>query len=257
MLIDTHAHLFDERFGAEAPAVLDRASSAGVGRVICIGIDRGSSQASISWAASRDGLWASVGIHPNHAAQACPEDWDCIIAWAEHPRACAIGETGLDRHWDFTPFSLQEDYFSRHLELSRRVNKPVVIHCREAEAEVLKLLREAYDRHGPVRGVMHAFSGDQALAEACLAMGLYISFAGMITYKNAARLRQVAAGIPGDRLLLETDAPYLAPVPHRGQRNEPAYLVHTAQVLAQVRGLSRDHLADLTTRNACTLFGWV
>jgi TatD DNase family protein len=166
----------------------------------------------------------------------------------------ALGETGLDRHWDYTPFPQQEDFFIRHLELARRKEMPVVIHCREAEADVIRLLREDFDRHGPVPGVMHSFTGDQATAEACLAMGLYLSFAGMVTYKNAQGLRDVAARIPLDRLLVETDSPYLAPVPVRGKRNEPAYVIHTAACLASVHKVEPAMIAEKTTRNARALF---
>ena len=146
-----------------------------------------------------------------------PTAWDEVVALADETRVVGVGETGLDRHWDDTPFAVQEEYFVRHLELGRRLNKPVVIHCREAEADVLRMLRAEFDRHGPIRGVMHSFVGDWATAEACLAMGLYLSFAGMLTYKNAEALREVAAKQPLDRLLVETDCPYLSPVPLRGQ----------------------------------------
>src|SRR5262249_13654906 len=152
------------------------------------------------------------------------------------------------------PFALQEDYFARHLALARQLGKPVVIHCREAEADVVRMLRDDYDRHGPVRGVMHSFTGDLPTAEACLAMALYVSFAGMVTYKNAGDLRAVAARVPAERLLVETDCPYLAPVPVRGRRNEPAFVAHTAAALAAVRGEPADELADRTTRNALDLF---
>jgi len=149
----------------------------------------------------------------------------------------------------------QEDYFARHLELARRHNLPVVIHCRDAEADVVRMLRADFDRHGPVRGVMHSFTGDAGTARDCLAMGLFLSFAGMVTYKNAQPLRDVAREVPPDRLLVETDSPYLAPVPRRGQRNEPAFVAHTGALLAQVRGIEAEVLAGHTTRNARTLFG--
>src|SRR5207253_8206062 len=174
---------------------------------------------------------------------------------ATSPKVVALGETGLDRHWDFTPFPQQEDYFARHLELARKLSLPVVIHCREAEADVVRMLRADFERHGPVRGVMHSFTGDLATAEACLAMGLYISFAGMVTYKNAQNLRDVAASVLLDRLLVETDSPYLAPVPVRGRRNEPAFVRHTALCLAQVKDVPLETLAEHTTRNARALFG--
>lgn len=255
-LIDTHAHLFDDRFAADLPAVLKRAEEAGVERTICIGIDRASCLASVRLANAHPLLVAAVGIQPNHVAEAEAGDWDEVVRLAEsEPRVVAIGETGLDRYWDRAPFPQQEDYFARHVDLARRLGKPFVIHCREAEADVVRVLRDEFDRHGPVRAVMHSFSGDLATAQACLAMGLYVSFAGMLTYKTAQELRNVAAEVPLDRLLVETDCPYLSPVPHRGKRNEPGFVVHTAACLAEVKAVSPSAIADHTTRNGRTLFG--
>lgn len=254
-LIDTHAHLDDPRFADDLPAVLARAAAAGVGRVLAIGIDRATSAAALELARRFPAqLAAAVGIQPNHAAEAAEGDWEKIVELAADPRVVAIGETGLDRYWDRAPFPLQEEFFARHLELARESGKPVVIHCREAEADAVRMLRAAFDRHGPVRGVMHSFSGDAETARACLALGLHLSFAGMITYKNADALRAVARDVPADRLLVETDSPYLAPVPVRGQRNEPAFVAHTAARLADVRGVSVAELAEQTTRNARQLF---
>ena len=165
-----------------------------------------------------------------------------------------IGESGLDRYWDRAPFPLQEDYYRKHLALARRLNLPIVIHCREADDDNLRMLKEEFDQHGPVKGVMHSFAGNPATTEACVALGLHISFSGMITYKNAQHLRDAAAIIPHDRLLVETDCPYLAPAPHRGKRNEPAFVVHTAEMLAGAIGLSLAETAEITTRNARNLF---
>lgn len=254
-LTDTHAHLDDERFAADLPDVLARARAAGVTRVITIATTAASSAASVALAGQHSGLSATVGIQPNHVAEAVPGDWDAVVRLVIASRVVAVGETGLDRHWDYTPFAQQEDYFARHLELARLHNLAVVIHCREAEADVVRMLRADYDRHGPVKAVMHSFTGDAATAEACLAMGLYVSFAGMVTYKNAPALRNVAKLVPPDRLLLETDSPYLAPVPVRGKRNEPAFVAHTAACLADVRGVTPDLIATETTRNAVALFG--
>lgn len=252
--IDTHAHLDDDRFTADRAVMLDRATAAGVVRILTIGIDHATSLASVRLAQGDSRLAAVVGIQPNHVAEAQPDDWSAIVSLAVDPTVVAIGETGLDRYWDRAPFPLQQEYFARHLELARTLGKPVVIHCREAEADVVAMLEEAYRSHGPVRGVMHSFSGDGPTAERCLAMGLHISFAGMLTYKNAETLRQVAKNVPRDRLLVETDSPYLAPVPHRGQRNEPGYVVHTGAVLAGLVGLSVEELAAQTTANARELF---
>jgi TatD DNase family protein len=254
LLIDTHAHLDDEQFQNDLPAVLQRAAAVGIEWVVSVATTAPSSAATVALAAKYPMLVATVGLQPNNLAEAAPDAWDEVRRLVESDKVVAIGETGLDRHWHYTPFAQQEDYFARHLNLARQRKLPLVIHCREAEADVLRMLRADYDCHGPVHGVMHSFTGDAATAEACLAMGLYISFAGMVTYKNAQALREVAARIPLDRMLVETDSPYLAPVPVRGKRNEPANVVHTAACLAKVHGIETNVLAEQTTRNAQALF---
>src|SRR5205823_2362544 len=212
-LIDTHAHLDDERFAADRSAVIERAAAAGVSRVVVVATDAATSRVCVDLAAQYAPLFATVGIQPNHVAEAGPTDWDDVVRLVSAAKVVALGETGLDRYWDRAPFPQQEDYFARHLDLARQLGRGVVIHCREAEADVVRMLRDDFDRHGPVRGGMHSFTGDPATARACLDMGLYISFAGMLTYKNAQNLRDVAAQMPPDRVLVETDSPYLAPVP--------------------------------------------
>ena len=254
-LIDTHAHLDDARFQDDLPQVLERARAAGVSSVIAIATTAPSSATCVALAARHPEVCASVGIQPNHVAEAAPDAWDAVVRLVTSSKVVAVGETGLDRHWDYTPFAAQEDYFARHLTLARQRNLAVVIHCREAEADTVRMPRADFDRHGPVRAVMHSFTGDQATADACLAMGLHISFAGMVTYKSAQALRQVAAKVPLDRLLVETDSPYLAPVPVRGQRNEPAHVIHTAACLAAVLAVTPEVLAEKTTHNARTLLG--
>jgi TatD DNase family protein len=253
-LIDTHAHLDDDRFQADLPLVLERARAAGVGPVLAIATTAPSSVTCVALAARHPDVFASVGIQPNHVAEAAADAWDEVVRLASASKVVALGETGLDRHWDYTPLAAQEDYFARHLDLARERQLPVVIHCREAEADTVRMLRADFDRRGPIRAVMHSFTGDLPTAEACLAMGLYLSFAGMVTYKNAQALRDVAAKVPLERLLVETDSPYLAPVPVRGQRNEPAHVVHTAACLATGHGVSLDVIADHTTHNARALF---
>jgi TatD DNase family protein len=256
MLIDTHAHLDDDRFRDDLPQALDRARQAGVVRIVTVATTAQDSVRNIELARQHPSiLRATVGIQPNNVAQAAAGDWDTVVQIAADPHVAALGETGLDRYWDYTPFAQQEDYFARHVELSRRTGLPLVIHCREAEADVVRMLRADHDRRGPVRGVMHSFTGDLSTAQACLEMGLYISFAGMLTYKNAQNLRDVAGQISLDRVLVETDSPYLAPVPMRGKRNEPAFVVHTAACLAQTRAMSPEAVAENTTRNARALFG--
>jgi TatD DNase family protein len=256
-LIDTHAHLDVPEFDADRDTVLARARQAGIGAIICPAIGAASSEAVVRLAASSPTVFAAVGIQPNYCAEAKPGDWERIVALAGEPRVVAIGETGLDRHWEFTPFAIQQDYFDRHLRLAQNCILPLIIHCREAEDDVLAMLREATSR-GPLRGVLHAFSGDRAFARACLELGLYISFAGPVTYTNkkCVPLHEAAATIPGDRLLLETDSPYLVPHPLRGKekRNQPAHLVLTARSLAELRGQTLEDLAVQTTANARRLF---
>jgi TatD DNase family protein len=257
VLFDTHAHLDQPEFDDDRDAVIARSIEAGVENTLCVAISADSSQAVVSLAEAHNALHAAVGIQPNYGAEAAPGDWDRIVALADHPRVVAVGETGLDRHWDFTPFDVQQDYFDRHLRLAQQRDLPVVIHCRLAEADLLPMLRDAAAR-GPLSGILHSFSGDAAFAEACLELGLYVSFAGMATYTNKkfGPLRAVAATIPDDRILIETDSPYLTPHPLRGKqkRNEPANLVHTARCLAELRDTPPQRFAALTTANARRLF---
>jgi TatD DNase family protein len=252
-LVDTHAHLDDRRLRPEIGDILARARSEGVVQVVAIATTAGDSASVLDLAASHRGVFAAVGIHPNDATEAAPGDWEKVIALANHPRAVALGETGLDRYWDRTPFPLQQDYFARHLDLAHRLDRPVVIHCREAEDDILGQLR-ALGR--PVRGVLHSFTGDWDHAQAFLDLGLHLSFAGMLTFANKTLdpLRDAAARAPLDHILVETDSPYLTPHPFRGKTNEPARVVHTANRLAEVRGISLETLARATTANARRLF---
>jgi TatD DNase family protein len=252
-LIDTHAHLDEDAFSFDRAQVVAQAAEAGVTRIITIGTTAASSRSAVAIADQSPAVFAAVGIQPNYTAQAQPDDWGVIEELAEHPKVVAVGETGLDRYWDYAPLDVQQDYFDRHLELSRRLSKPFVVHCREAEADVVAQLRRAAQA-GPLAGVMHSFSGDQATADACLELGLYLSFAGMVTYKKNEALRAVAAQCPADRILVETDSPYLAPIPNRGKRNEPAWVRHTAQCLADVRGVPLAEFTAQTTANARRLF---
>ncbi|MEZ6142855.1 MAG: TatD family hydrolase [Zavarzinella sp.] len=254
-LFDTHAHLDDDRFGKDLPEVVQRATEAGVIRIITIGIDVATSRANLALVEQHPLLRAAVGIQPNHVAEAVQGDWEVILQLAADPKVVAIGETGLDRYWDRAPFPLQEDYFCRHLELSYQLKKPVIIHCREAEEDIICTCEPFFAQHGTVHGVLHSYTGNLPCALRGVEMGLYVSFAGMLTYNSAENVREVAKEIPLDRLLIETDAPYLAPVPKRGKRNEPAFVAHTAEFMANLRGISVRELCDLTTHNAQTLFG--
>jgi TatD DNase family protein len=195
-----------------------------------------------------------VGIHPNHCAEAAAQDFNRIAELAQDPAVVAIGETGLDNYWKYTPLELQKEFLRRHLNLARQVNKPIILHNRDANGPLLEeLSRAAAD--GPLRGVMHSFCADAATAEAGLQLGLYLSFSGMLTYKANQSLRDLVSLLPRDRLLIETDAPYLAPEPHRGKTNEPAWVVPVGVKLAQCLGISADQAASLTTENARRCFG--
>ncbi len=253
LLVDTHAHLDQEEFDADREAVIERAQAAGVERIVAVGVTADSSAAVVALAAGHAGIFAAVGIQPNYAGQAAPGDWDRVVELASRAKVVALGETGLDRHWNYTPFDVQQDYFDRHLRLSQERDLPVVIHTRESDADVVAMLTEARGR-GPVRGVMHSFSGTAETAARCVELGLYVSFAGMVTFKKSNALRAVAATVAHDRILIETDSPYLSPDPLRGRRNEPAHLVHTAARLAEVCGCDAETFAARTTANARALF---
>ena len=253
MLIDTHAHLDENAFAFDRAAVVAAAAAAGVTRIITIGTTLESSRAALAIARELPGVFAAIGIHPNYASTAQPDDWRLVEELAGDAKVVAVGETGLDRYWDHTPIDIQQDYFDRHLDLSQRIRKPFIVHCREAEADTLVQLRRAAGQ-GSLNGVMHSCAGSSETTDICLELGLYLSFSGMVTYKKSEDLRQIAARVPADRLLVETDSPYLAPVPHRGKRNEPAWVRHTAEVVAQVRGVAPEELAAQTTANAQRLF---
>lgn len=254
MIIDTHAHLIDESLSSNIDQVLAEARSVDVSRILCVATQLDSTRRSIDMARQYEMLRASAGIHPNYCAAAPDSDWNEIEHLAENPLVVAIGETGLDRYWQDSPWDRQVEVFRKHIQLSRNLDKPLIIHTRECAEETLDLLRSEY-QIGPFRAVMHSFTGPQSVADGCLELGLFISFAGMLTYKNAEDIRQIAATIPSDRILVETDCPYLTPHPHRGKRpNKPSYVIHTLQCLADVRRVPVAALAEQTTRNALTLF---
>jgi TatD DNase family protein len=253
-LFDTHAHLDQLEFDDDRADVISRARAAGVANIVAIGISADTSQACVNLAAQYDGVFAAVGLQPNYLAEAKPDDWDRVVAMVAQPKVVAIGETGLDRYWDFAPFELQQDYFDRHLRLSQERGLPFIVHMRDCDEDILVMLREAH-RRGPLNGVMHSFTGSHAMMEECVAMGLFISFAGMATYKKSTELRDIAAAVPADRILVETDSPYLSPDPVRKiKRNEPAHVLHTATCLAEVRSVPLADFAALTTANAKRLF---
>ncbi|MEL7264965.1 MAG: TatD family hydrolase [Planctomycetota bacterium] len=251
-LFDTHAHLNSSDFDDCVPEVVDRAVDAGVEGILVVGYDVASSRRAVELAAMHPGyLFACVGIQPNYTAKLQPHDWDVIMDLCAQPGVRAIGETGIDLYWNDAPLEVQRDYFDRHLHLSRDTGLPFVVHMRDSCPEIIEQLGPFAAQHGPLRGVMHSFTGTADQANACLAMGMHISFAGMVTFKKSDALRQVAATIPEDRLLIETDAPYLSPDPLRGKRpNEPARVQHTLQCLARERQTDPQRLAEVTTNNA-------
>ena len=253
-LIDTHAHLDEDAFSQDVDAVIGRAVDSGVIAMVAVATTAESSRATIALAARVPHVFASVGIHPNYAAQAKPGDWELIEELASSPKVVAIGETGLDRYWDHTPFEVQLDYFRRQIELAARCRLPFIVHCRDAEADVVTVLRQEAGT-GRLQGVMHSFCGNAETLAVALDVGLHISFAGMLTFKKNESLRQLAKTVPLERLLVETDSPYLAPLPHRGKRNEPSFVRHTAESLAEVHGKTLDEMAAITTANARRLFG--
>ncbi len=253
-LFDTHAHLNSETFEDDVDQVIARARERGVGGIAVIGIDVATSRRACALASKYPGyLHAVVGIQPNSVAEAADDDFAAIVGLAKLPGVCAIGETGLDCHWDDTPIADQHEYFDRHLELCRDADLPMVIHMRESG----ELIHQQLARQSSVPpGIMHSFTGTMELARQFLDLGLHISFAGMVTFKKSDELREVARQIPEDRLLVETDAPYLSPEPMRGKRpNEPARVEHTLRCLAQVRSVTAEHLANVTTENARRIFG--
>jgi TatD DNase family protein len=236
-LVDSHCHLDGEQFNADRAEVIARARAAGVETLVAIGL-----QPALDLADSDAGIYAVVGVHPHEAAKSTGEETAPLLS---HPKVVAVGEIGLDYHYDFAPRDVQRAVFERQLKIARSAGLPVVIHTREAWDDTVAILKQ----HGPGRGIFHCFSGGPAEAEEALALGYHLSFSGILTFPKAEEIRQAALLAPLDRLLVETDAPYLAPIPFRGKRNEPAYVVHTARRLAELRGLPLDELAAVTTAN--------
>ncbi len=254
-LIDTHCHLDAHAFAGDLDVVIARADAAGVTRVIVPALDLDSAETILSLAEEYEGLYAAVGVHPNSAAGWRDEWIHDLSALAAHPQVVAIGEIGLDYYWDKTPPATQHHAFARQLELAADLGLPVIVHNRDASADVLRLLAASPLAGQGRPGVLHSFSADWTTAEKALDMGFYLGFTGPLTYKKADQLRAIAARAPLDRILIETDSPYLSPEPHRGQRNEPAHVHLVAERLADLRGLPLTELAQATTANAERLFG--
>ncbi len=252
-LVDTHAHLHFPEFAADLAAVLERARATGVVAMVTVGTDRETNPAAVALAERLPQVYATVGIHPHDAGDATDADFEAMERLARSAKVVALGEMGLDFFRDLSPRDTQEEVFHRQLELARRLARPVVVHCRDAHEATLAILNEA--GAGAIGGVMHCFSGDTEMAKRCLDLGLFISLAGPVTYKNARALPDVARFVPEDRLVVETDCPFLPPQPHRGQRNEPAWVALTSARVAALRGAPPEAFAAATTRNAARLFG--
>ncbi len=252
MLIDSHCHL-DMFEASELDGVLQRSVAAGVGEMITISTRLGQS-ADLIALAQRPGVWCTVGVHPHNVAETPVADAATIASLTADPRVVGVGESGLDYFYDKAPRDVQQASFRQHIRAARLAGLPLVIHARNADEDIAAILHEEWDAGGPFRHVLHCFSSGRGLAEAALELGAYISFSGMLTFPKSAELRDIARDVPAERLLVETDAPFLAPVPHRGRRNEPGYVVETARVLAELRGLTPDALEALTTANVHALF---
>jgi TatD DNase family protein len=254
-LTDSHCHLDDERFGPDFDAVLQRARDAGVGRIVAVNTIEGieGSRRVVEISRRFDWIDAVVGLHPHDARLFSTDLYEEMERMILSGRVAAVGETGLDYHYDHSPRDRQRDAFREQLRLARRVGKPVVIHTREAEEDTLRILEE--EKGWETGGVFHCFSGGPDLAAWALGKGYYLSFSGVITFPRAHGLRSILAAAPADRVLVETDAPYLAPVPKRGKRNEPAYVAYTARECARVRSISEREVWRITSMNAARLFG--
>ncbi|NLM51276.1 MAG: TatD family hydrolase [Firmicutes bacterium] len=252
MLTDSHAHLTDKRLQKDIVAVLARAKAVGVDTIINVGCDLPSAQIAVEQAAKYEGVYAAVGIHPHDAKDADERTWEVLRRLALQPKVVALGEMGFDFYYNHSPRKVQEEVFRRQLNLARQLHLPVIIHDREAHEETFAVLRD--EKAADVGGVLHCFSGDVAFAKKCLDLGFYLSFAGSITFKNPGALPEVARMVPLDRILVETDSPYLAPVPYRGKRNEPAFVKEVALKIADLRGLAFADFARTVSENARTLF---
>lgn len=251
VLADTHVHLNDRRFARDLGQVVDRAHRAGVGLMVCVGWDLASSAAAVKLSGELENVRAAVGVHPHDAAAVPPDYLEQLRALARLPGVVAIGEAGLDYYRDLSPREVQQQVFRAQMRLAREMGLPLIVHSREAEADTLALLEE----DGPPVAVMHCFAGDRRAAARYVEMGYYLGLGGTLTYRRNEELRRVARETPLERILLETDAPYLPPEPWRGRRNEPAYVALVARALAELRGVKPEEVAEVTSANARRVFG--
>lgn len=251
MLFDSHVHLDDEKFAKDRAEVIRRAIDGGVSHMINIGSDMASSRRSVELAEAYAEIYAAIGVHPHDASSFVQADGALLAEWAAHPKVVAIGEIGLDYYYDWSPRDVQRQCFIAQLDLARQLNMPVIIHDRDAHSDTMQIIK----REGKgLIGVFHCFAGSMEMAKELISMGWYIGIDGPVTFKNAAKLPEIAARIPLERLLIETDCPYLTPVPLRGKRNEPANVRHVASHIAALRGIELAALAQAVTQNTCDLF---
>ena len=249
-MIDSHCHLDSAEFNEDRDAVIERAIAAGVTHMLAIGTGDGPPdlEAGLRLADKYPAFYATTGIHPHDAAKAGPDDFKRLADLLAHPKVLAVGEIGLDYHYDFSPREIQKSAFIQQMEIAAAAGKPIVIHTREAWDDTLALIEQHWASHG-IGGIMHCFSGGPAEASRAVDLGFYLSFGGLVTFPKTLVVQEAAKSAPRDRILVETDAPYLAPVPKRGKRNEPALIVHTARKLAELRGESYEELCDVTSEN--------
>ncbi|WP_456272834.1 TatD family hydrolase [Bacillus sp. AK031] len=253
MLFDTHVHLNADQFSEDLEEVIARAQKEGVENMVVVGFDRPTINKAMELVDTYDFLYAAIGWHPVDAIDMTDEDLNWIEELSSHPKVVAIGETGLDYHWDKSPKDIQQEVFRKQIRLAKKVKLPIVIHNREATQDIVDILQEEDAKE--VGGIMHCFSGSPETARDCLDMNFLISLGGPVTFKNAKKPKEVAEEVPLDKLLIETDCPYLAPHPYRGKRNEPSYVKLVAEQIADIKGVTFEEVAEKTTRNAKKLFG--
>ncbi len=253
MIVDSHCHLDFDNFEEDLVDVVARARSAHVDRMVTISTTIAGFDKVFRVAEQFENIYCSVGVHPHEAEKEPDTTSDQLISRADHPKVVGIGETGLDYYYDHSPRDIQRSCFETHIAAAQNTGLPLIVHTRDADDDMIEILSR-HMAQSAFTGVLHCFSSSRALAERAIELGLYISFSGILTFKNADELREIARVVPEDRLLVETDAPFLAPVPHRGKRNEPSFVVHTLNKLAEIRGVSAEHMADRTTENFFTLF---
>ncbi|WP_057915381.1 TatD family hydrolase [Peribacillus muralis] len=253
MLFDTHVHVNADQFNEDLEEVIERAKEAGVNNMVVVGFDRPTIKRAMELVETYDFMYAAVGWHPVDAIDMTEDDLRWIEELSSHPKVVAIGEMGLDYHWDKSPKEVQVEVFRKQIRLAKKVGLPIVIHNREATADIVRILKE--EEASSVGGIMHCFSGSAETALECINMNFYISLGGPVTFKNAKKPKEVAAAVPLDRLLIETDCPYLAPHPFRGKRNEPSYVKLVAEQIAEIKQLTIEEVSQATTENAKKLFG--